>query len=422
MTVSYFVHSLGSIGVFPSRAFLPAFVTALLLRFGDSIPLVAHAGLSSNIEAPPWFVCNASLIILGLLSCLECWATKNSDVRQILDQFDGWVKPGMAFLTTLGVVSVRDAEIVREIQQAGLADGLSGVMAAGAVYFFTSARRSLYDLLTDMDPHDSLGLQRLFSWTEETWVVLGAVVLFVFPIVMVLLTATVFGLLYLWQKSVERWEESHRIACDFCGGAIYHCAAACPACGAPNGQACSVSWLGQPKADRPADPAHHALHLIAVGRCPSCATRLRQRRPRQACECCGGDALADDAQLDAYLRLVQARLPRTLLICFGLGLVPIVGVVPAIVFYRFQLVNPLRRYVPFGSALLAKWLARFACLVVLSVQWIPLVGGASLPIMASINHAIYRRALQAAWRRQRSQPLARALTNKANTRRDAIRS
>lgn len=77
---------------------------------------------------------------------------------------------------------------------------------------------------------------------------------------------------------------------------------------------------------------------------------------------------------------------------------PVVGVVPAIVFYRFQLVNPFRCYVPFGSALLAKWLGRFACIGVLSVQWIPLVGGVSLPIMATINYAIYRRAFHAAWR------------------------
>ncbi len=422
MPVHSIIHSLGTIGVFPSRAFLPAFVTALLLRFGDSIPLVSHAGLSSRVEAPSWFVCNASLVMLGLLSGLECWATKNSDVRQILDQFDRSIKTVMAFLTTLGVVSVRDGEIVREIQQAGLAEGSFGVMTAGAVYFFTSARRSLCDLLTDMDPHDSLGLQKLFSWAEDAWVVLGVVVLFVFPVVMVLLTAMVFGLLFVWQQAARRWEESRRIACAWCGDAIYHCAVACPACGGVNRQACAVNWLGQPKADRPADPTHHALHLIAVGRCPSCATRLRQRRPHQACDGCGRDAFADDAQFGVYVQLVQARLPRTLLICFGLGLVPIVGVVPAIVFYRFQLVNPLRRYVPFGSALLAKWLVRLACLVVLSVQWIPLLGGASLPIMASINYAIYRKAFQAAWRSQERQAPAAALASVAGAGRDAIRS
>ena len=398
MPVYSLIHSLGSIGVFPSRAFLPAFVTALMLRFGDSLPLVAQSGLAGKVDAPSWFVCNTSLVILGILSCLECWATKNADVRQLLDQFDGAVKPLMALLTSLGVASVHDAELVRAIQQAGIADGLFGLMAAGMVFFLTSARRSLYDLLIEVDADDSLGLQRLFSWAEDAWVILGAVMLVVFPLVMVFMTAVVFGILYFWQKAAQRREERLRVPCVSCGNPIYRCAIACPACGAPNVQACSVNWLGHPKLDRPADPGHHALHLIAVRRCPSCATRLKHSSPHQTCECCRREVFSDEVQLAAYLQLVQARLLRTLFVCFALGLVPMVGVVPAIVFYRIQLVGPLRRYVPFGSALLAKWVGRFACFAVLSVQWIPLIGIGSLPIMATINYAIYRRAFQSAWR------------------------
>ena len=67
-----------------------------------------------------------------------------------------------------------------------------------------------------------------------------------------------------------------------------------------------------------------------------------------------------------------------------------------------HLISPLRRYVPFGSALMAKWLGRFACFAVLSIQWIPFLGIGSLPIMAAINYAIYRRAFQVAWRSQRA--------------------
>lgn len=54
MPVHSFIHSLASIGVFPSRAFLPAFVAALLLRCGDSTPLIAQAGLAGTVHAPSW--------------------------------------------------------------------------------------------------------------------------------------------------------------------------------------------------------------------------------------------------------------------------------------------------------------------------------------------------------------------------------
>ena len=69
-----------------------------------------------------------------------------------------------------------------------------------------------------------------------------------------------------------------------------------------------------------------------------------------------------------------------------------------IVFYRIHLISPLRRYVPFGSALMARWLGRFACFAVLSLQWIPFLGISSPPIMAAINYAIYRTAFRLAWR------------------------
>lgn len=215
---------------------------------------------------------------------------------------------------------------------------------------------------------------------------------------MILLTAVVFGLLYVWRKAAQRWEENQRVACQWCGNAIYPCAVKCAACGGVNREPCAVNWLGLPKLDRRADPTHHGLHLIAVGRCCSCATRFKQRRPCQACECCNRELFGDDVEFADYLRLIEARRLRTLLICFVLGMVPVVGVVPAIVFYRFELVSPLRRYVPFGSAFLAKWLGRFAGVALLSVQWVPFVGGASMPIMAAINHAIYRRAFESAWR------------------------
>ncbi len=397
------IHSLGSVGIFPSRAFLPALVTALVLSFGHSIPWIAESGLAGRVDAPSWFTSNTALVVLGLLSLLELVATKSSDLRELLDQFDGQVKAGMALLTALGVASVRDAQVVHAIQQAALADLLFGLMAAGGVYFFTSLRRSFYDLLSEMDASDALGLQRLLSWAEEAWVAFGAVMLIVFPLLMILLTAIVFGLLYVCQKTLQQREEQRRIACASCAKSIYPCAVACPACETANVQACSVGWLGQSRLDRRADPQHHALHLIEVRRCSHCATRLTKSRPQQVCDCCGRNVFRDDEQLDDYLRLIGYRVPSTLAVCFVLGLVPVMGVVPAILYYRFRLVNPMRRYVPWGSAWVAKWTGRLACLAVLSVQWIPVVGIGSLPIMASINYFVYRRALLKAWQARQLQ-------------------
>ncbi len=55
MSLPLFLQGLGSIGVFASRAFLPAFVTALLLRFGPQLPWLAQSGLIPHIrDVPTW--------------------------------------------------------------------------------------------------------------------------------------------------------------------------------------------------------------------------------------------------------------------------------------------------------------------------------------------------------------------------------
>ena len=388
MPVANFIHSLGSVGLFPSRAFLPAFVTALLLRYGHSIPIVEGSGLPPAADAPSWFTNGATILVLAILSILEIVATKDADIRQLLDQFDGYVKSGMAFLTAQGVASVDDSVLLDAIQRAGVSDGAFGLAAAGGVYFLNLARRSLYDLLVDMDADDSLGLRKLFSWAEDAWVLLGAVLLIAFPIFMILLTAAVFAVLYGLRKIAQQREEGRRIPCASCGNAIYACATHCPACKSPNKKACSLDWLGQSKLDRPADGERHAMRLIEARRCSYCATRLKKRTPHQICGVCGREAFSDEAAHRAYLREVDGRLVRALLVCLALGIVPVIGVVPAIVFYRLQLVSPLRRYVPAGASLVARWLGRVACFALLSVQWVPILGIAWLPIMASINYAL----------------------------------
>src|SRR4051812_37315547 len=63
------LHGLGSIGVFSSRAFLPAFVTSLILRFGPQVPWLARSGLLRHVrDVPTWFTSDTALIALGLLA------------------------------------------------------------------------------------------------------------------------------------------------------------------------------------------------------------------------------------------------------------------------------------------------------------------------------------------------------------------
>src|SRR3954447_3214017 len=119
MSLPLLIQALGSIGIFSSRAFLPAFATALLLRFGPQVPWLSHAGLLQHIRGvPTWFTSDTALIILGVLSALELLAERIPEVKSFLDEFHDSLKTGMAVLTFLGVLGASDRALVRGVVEA----------------------------------------------------------------------------------------------------------------------------------------------------------------------------------------------------------------------------------------------------------------------------------------------------------------
>src|SRR5688572_13165565 len=95
---------LSSFGVFSSRAFLPALVAALLVRFGGDWPLLQKIGLSAD-QLPTWFTHNITIGVLGLLTALEFLAHRSNEARRVLAEIDHWAKPVMAGLVTFGLLS-----------------------------------------------------------------------------------------------------------------------------------------------------------------------------------------------------------------------------------------------------------------------------------------------------------------------------
>jgi len=49
MNPASLINGIGSIGLFSSRIFLPAFITALMLRFGPQVPVIEHLGLHGTV-------------------------------------------------------------------------------------------------------------------------------------------------------------------------------------------------------------------------------------------------------------------------------------------------------------------------------------------------------------------------------------
>lgn len=405
-------------GLFASRAFVPAFAAALILRFGPQFPIIADLGLLKALgfaadAAPTWFTSDASLIILGLLAALEIAATKNPDARALLNSVDQYFKPLMAALTTLGVATAADGEFAQDLMNSDGAIPGAGAMLPGAVVmmpvmagftmgslpaiisavgtFITSTTRSfIVGLFMEADEDDDAGLQKLLSWGEDIWAMFGLFFLILFPLVMLALIGIATGFVFLLRWWAHRKEEKSRVACGSCDELMYRCAMRCGNCQTDNPKVCDVGLLGQSDTDDPADMRTQAYQLAEAKRCPVCAVKLEERRPRQACPACGADPFADPAFTKAYVDRITARLPLVLLVTAGLGAVWIVGVIPAVIYYRMALVAPLRRYIPRGRNLLTKWGLRLVFFILLATQIVPGAGIITVPVMALLSFLAYR--------------------------------
>ncbi|MFK7790581.1 MAG: hypothetical protein AB8C95_13950 [Phycisphaeraceae bacterium] len=406
---------MNSIGLFASRAFVSAFAVAALLKFGPHIGFINNTGLLSQIHSvPSWFTHDITVTILGLLAALEIAATKSPDARAILIEVDQYLKSGMAFVSTLavsGIISAQDEDILKQIVtwqepiRAGLGDDALGfivaALTAGGVYVSCTVRRSLLGTLADADPDDDTMIAGLFSWLEDLWALFGTLLLILFPIVMLTITALIFGFFALLQWRAKRKEEKSKVACASCGESMYRSAVTCPSCKADNAAIHAVSWLGQSKDKLASKPDAQPVRLVQKQRCPACATNLEPRQMRQQCPACKHELFASEAESAAYLGTLDQRYPKVLIVTALLSLIPIVGLIPAIIVYRLRLIAPLRRYLSLSRRIPLGWGLRILFLVLIWLQVIPGVGAIAVPIMASISYGAHRRSFTNQLNRER---------------------
>lgn len=392
MSLEAVLYTLSSIPMFASRPFLAAFTTALLARFGTSLPGVGDHGVLVALHASPaWFQSPACLSILGLLALAEVLSVKHPEVRQVLDEIDGWVKGAVAALVALAVIDHETARTLDAIERDGL--GLAsvwGVLVGTLTYLLAGVRRRLMGFLAEVDDDDDLGVQSLVNWVENSWTVLGLSIAVLLPLAAIVLSALVALAIWLAKRRAEAREEDSKVPCAGCATRILPSATACHSCGRLVETPRAIGVFGQAKRTAAPDPARHPFDLVARKRCPRCASRLRERRVRQACGTCGKTTFESEAELERYLAVLAARLPRTLCLCAAFGAIPLVGVIPAAIYYRLNLVAGLRGYIPPLRGCVSKGIVRVLDWGFIALQIVPLLGIVVVPLMCWSTYVIYR--------------------------------
>jgi len=383
MTVTPLLQSVSSTPLFASRPFVAAFGVAAFARWTEWL------------DAPAWFTHDITMWVLGILAALEILARKDVDIRSFLEDFDGFAKVAVAVTVQLAVLDAESLALLETVT-AGMTPGFGLIWASviGSVTWTLAAfRRAFLRMLEEIDSEDDLGVQGLISWLEDLGVVGGVALVVILPLVaLALFGLTLLGL-YLFRKILERREERCKIPCSHCGEPLHPSAFSCPHCGGAHPEPVPVGFFGEPREGRVTDPAEHRIRLISRRRCPVCVTRLPKKTIRQACPACGTETFGSAAAVDEYLEALHGRLPKTALICAGFSLVPVLGIIPGVIYYRLSLISGLRAYIPRSTGCLARWGVRILNLVLISLQWIPGFGALMLPALCVSNFYVYRAVL-----------------------------
>jgi hypothetical protein len=391
---AYLIHTLVVTPFFASRAFLATLLVALTCRFAPEFaPWLDVDVLKVLGGAPPWFIHDTTITVLAVLAGLEFLATKDADARRLLDEFDGLLKGGASFAVTYGLLDRESLDV--------LGPHLSGIdpavlwalVPASLVLAMAWTRKRILTTLSDADMDDALGIGRLVAWGEDLGVVLGSALVVLVPLLALgLFAATLVGLAVAW--SAIRWldRRSHE-PCPGCAGPVHPTAPSCSHCGDPLPEPRAVGVFGQARSVPAPERERHRFELAARGRCPRCSARLTKRSPRQSCSACGEVTFADPAALQAHLARLDRQLPRTMAIAFAFSFVPVLGIVPGVIYYRLSLISGLVRYVPRTSGCLTRWGVRLLNLLLICLQPVPIVGAFTLPIMCLVNYRLYRQVL-----------------------------
>lgn len=402
MTTAYFLTTLGLVPYFASRAMLPLFMTALVLRLGNEWAFLHPLlGVTLVTDLPSWATSNLSLGALGAAAVLESVLQREPALRAKLSLTDAQLKAVLAVVLCL-VLAPQSQPVTQfgavatlpTVAWLGVAKWQYAwsVLVGGLVGAAAYHRNRLFEWLSDLDEDDDFGLQRLLSRLEEVWSAMGALVVFLVPALAAgaALGAVVCGVVVA--RRVRRHERNALVACEYCQSPLEPCAPHCAECRTVQSRPRAVGLLGR-NLDEAAG-SDHASNLKLHKRCTHCGTRLHGGGVGIACARCRTPAFSSRQAVEAYLQSLSRSIPLHLLVLAALGAVPVFGLFVGVLYYRLTLVAAVRHYAPTSARIWGRWALRAVNGVLLLLQPVPILGMVTLPLMALSNVWFYTKQVK----------------------------
>lgn len=351
MTIVQIIAALGTILLFASRTFLPAFLIALFLAYPALFPGVENV---SPVPEDVFLTQTWMLVVLGILSVLEIWADKNSDIRSFMNDAVTYLKPISYLIIGLGLIDNSSVKILKEVQWAGF-DPMVIIYLFGmlAVHWLATLRRDFINFLGDIDEDDNLFIGRIISWSEDSLVIFGFFLLIWSGILMVVVYTLLVGFFIYMRKRHEKKLESQKTKCANCGEKNLPFAVKCYYCKKPQAQVYAIGLLGQKKDRLISDVQKHQINLISHRKCPDCGNKLKSKKIFQNCDYCGTQIFSSPSVKD-YTRSLDHKFYKIAGFSFLLGFIPVVGFVVSAVLANIYLVSPYRKFIPVKSSIMTR--------------------------------------------------------------------
>ncbi len=347
---------------------------------------------------PEWLTSPTSIGVLCVLSIIEYIYNKSPDMRQLFPFGESELKGIFAATLCFSLVGGNIEDLVQHFKHVGVTSDFAGFISIEYVWsfvvgcltwFVSGLRNGVYFLLTEMDPTDEIGVRNLLSFVETSLGIFGPLFVVLMPLAAVIVAGLAVLILFLIKYQLEKREAKQYRACTNCGYENHLCAPNCGQCNTVIQAPVAVGWFGQATETPITDLQQHKLALLENKRCSYCAARSKENGLNIDCEVCGKPFFGTIEEIDAYLAHLRKKLPKTLLVTAAFSAIPIVGIIPGILYYRLTLISGLRLYLPRISNFWARWFVRLGSLTLLFLQWIPGLGIVSLPLMCLLNYGVY---------------------------------
>ncbi len=387
MNNAFIVWATGSIPLFASRTFLPAFMTAFMLKYPKFVPFI-EAPEASTPDI--WLTKPIVILVLFLLSIAEIWADKNPDIQQVMSEAEKYLKPVVYAIVQFGFADPQTAEVLGGIHWAGF--GLNQIFAlvcTVGVFFLTVFRQSTVEFLTELDADGDLGLKKLISYIEDSWVLFGFIFLLMAGVIQLVVFGAILTWLYFVKKRGEKKRENQKVSCSNCHMKIHPIAPHCKNCGTAQSDAKKIGFVGQNTLKSVQNQKNHALDLLVYRRCPHCAEKLKAHQKQQTCSSCGTTIFESEQQKE-FVRFLDKRFTILVILSIGLGFIPIAGIVISLILANILLLSPYRKYTPRTQVFFSKIWSKIILILVIALGSI---GGFVLaPIYISVRYILSRRA------------------------------